>query len=238
MRVKWRHIKLPVLILGVVGLYSFTVNRNAARKMTGVEIRFADSNQLFITYEMVNKLLIQKNKDTSGVRKDELDLNILEQALNSNDMIQNAHVYLTVNGELGAKVKQRKPIARVNATVPFYIDSEGKPMPLSSVFSARVPIITGDVKKDDLKEIYGLADYIRNDEFLKKHIVGIHKTDKNFELKLRVDEFIVMLGDTENLDNKFFNFKAFYQKAIKDRSLSDYKAVNLKFNNQVVCTKK
>ncbi|MCQ0110574.1 cell division protein FtsQ [Zhouia amylolytica] len=238
MKVKWIHIKLPLLLLLVVFLFSFTANRNAARKMSGVEIEFADSNQLFITYEMVNKLLIQNQADTSGVRKDELDLNILEQALISNDMIQNAHVYLTVNGQLGAKVKQRKPIARVNTTVPFYIDSEGKPMPLSGVFSARVPIITGDVNKNDLDETFELSEYIQNDTFLKKHVVGIHKTGKSFELELRVDEFVVKLGDLENLDKKFFNFKAFYQKAIKDKSLSEYEAVNLKFNNQVVCTKK
>jgi cell division protein FtsQ len=40
------------------------------------------------------------------------------------------------------------------------------------------------------------------------------------------------------LEKKINNFKAFYQKAFKDKILDSYKVVNLKFDKQVICTKK
>jgi cell division protein FtsQ len=52
-----------------------------------------------------------------------------------------------------------------------------------------------------------------------------------------VEDFIVNLGNVEDLEEKFKNFKAFYVKAMKDRSLKEYAVVSLEFNNQVVCTK-
>ena len=39
-------------------------------------------------------------------------------------------------------------------------------------------------------------------------------------------------------DKKINNLKAFYTKAMKDKALDDYKLVNLKFDKQVICTKK
>ena len=45
------------------------------------------------------------------------------------------------------------------------------------------------------------------------------------------------VGTTKDLDKKMNNFKAFYQKAKKDKLLQTYKTVNLHFDRQVVCTK-
>ena len=40
------------------------------------------------------------------------------------------------------------------------------------------------------------------------------------------------------LDKKLTNFKAFYKEADARNQLNRYKAINLKFDNQVICTKK
>ena len=52
-----------------------------------------------------------------------------------------------------------------------------------------------------------------------------------------MEQFVVNLGGVDKLDEKFNNFKAFYTKANKDKTLGNYNMVSLEFNNQVVCTK-
>ena len=112
-------------------------------------------------------------------------------------------------------------------------------MPLSVNHSARVPLVTGHVKKNKLDKVFILASKIFNDPFLKTHIVEIQQNlDESFVLNSRVLDFEILLGGIDDLDKKISNLKAFYQKAKKDNVLNTYKRVNLQFENQVVCTKK
>jgi cell division protein FtsQ len=217
----------------------FSSFRNSARKVDKINVNFEGENNLFITEEAVNKLLIQNKEAITNVAKETLDLNELETVLKSNPMIKTAQVHLTVNGEVRANVVQRKPIARVSTNASYYIDDEGSFMPLSVNHSARVPLVTGQVKKNKLDKVYILTNKIFNDQFLKTHIVEIKQnSNETFVLKTRVLDFDILLGDIENLDKKISNLKAFYQKAKKDKVLNTYSKVNLQFDNQVVCTKK
>lgn len=229
-----------IVILGlVVFLYAFTSARNSTRKISKVDIEITNLSQPFIKPETVSKLLIQNNQAVTSMPKDILDLNGLESALNSNPIIKDAQVYLSVNDVLTAKIEQKNPIARVQTNASYYIDDEGSYMPLSANYSARVPLVTGNIEKNNLKTVFKVAQKVQQDEVLKKHIVEIHQDqNKNISLKVRQYDFWVELGSIKQLDKKFNNLKAFYQKAQKDKTLDTYAKVNLKFDNQVVCTKK
>jgi cell division protein FtsQ len=239
LRVNWNYIKAFVLLVLVCFLYAFSSSRNEAKKTTELQVNFLGDNNLFITHEMVNKLLIVNGENVTKVPKEILDLNGLENMLKSNAMIKTAEVYLAVNGKVRADVVQRKPIARVSTNASYYIDDEGQFMPLSTNYTAHVPIVTGSVEKNNLTNIFTVASKIYEDEFLKTHIVEIHQ-DQNqaISLKARVFNFEIILGDLNDLDKKINNLKAFYQKAKKDETLNTYSKVSLQFNNQVVCTKK
>ena len=239
LRVNWNYIKVLILLLLVSFLFAFSSIRNNQRKVKNITVNFIGEDNLFITEAMVNKLLIQNQEDVTNVTKEILDLNELELVLKSNPMIKAAQVCLTVNGEVRADVIQRKPIARVSTNTSYYIDAEGKFMPLSSNYTARVPLVTGFVDKNSLSNMFKIANKIYNDQFLKTHVVEIHqKRDETIVLKIRVLDFEVLFGNLDGLDKKINNFKAFYQKARKDKSLNKYSKVNLQFENQVVCTKK
>ena len=220
-------------------LFAFSSDRNGSRTVEGISINFTSDENQFITHEAVNKLLIQNEDKITGMPKEILDLNGLEAALNSNPMIKAAEVYLTVNGEVRADVEQRKPIARINTNASYYLDEDGLFMPLSLNHSARVPLITGHVYKNDLGNVHHIAKKISDDKFLRKHVVEIHQhPEQDISLKLRALDFEVYVGQLDQLDLKINNLKAFYQKAKRDKTLSNYSKVNLEFNNQVVCTKK
>ncbi len=231
------NIRLVIAVIVAVMLFSFTNMRNEKRKLTNLDIKFTDGQAPFITYPMVNKLLIQNEGSITEIAKEKLVLNTLENVLNTNKLIREAQVYITVNGKLEARINQRKPIARIEGSNSYYLDTEGKKMPLSPVFSARVPLITGLVNNNNIEGLYKVANYIEKDNFLKKNIIGIHSGKQDISLRVRSYNFKIVIGKANLLEAKFRNFKAFYQKALKDKTLTNYKVVNLKFDNQVVCTK-
>ncbi|MDD7886575.1 cell division protein FtsQ/DivIB [Flavivirga sp. 57AJ16] len=227
-----------VLLMLVGFLFAFASQRNAARKVSSPRVQFIGENNLFVTNETVSKLLIQKYGGVENVPKETLDLNKLENALKSNPMIKTAEVYVAVNGTLNAEIEQKTPIARVSTNASYYIDDEGFYMPLSNNYSARVPLVTGYVEKNNLRSIYKIASKITQDEFLKKNVIEIHQSmDKTIYLKLRQCKFIVELGHADFLDKKINNLKVFYQKILKEKTFDNYSKVNLQFDNQVICTK-
>ena len=239
MRTSWNFIKGLFLLGLVVFLYAFSSFKNNSRPVSSVNVQFTGEDNVFITSEMVNKLLIQSQKKLYFLPKDAIDLKEMEFLLESNDMIKSAQVYLTVNGEVRVKVEQKRPIARVDSDDVFYIDEDGFRMPLSSQHSARVPLAYGIVDEADLETVYKVALMVYNDSFLKTYVTEIHQNEnKEISLKLRLLDFEVLVGTLYNLEIKLQNLKAFYQKAKKDKMLDVYKSVNLQFENQVVCTKK
>jgi len=238
MKINWNYIKVLILIFCITGLYAFSNKRNLNRPVKEMEIIFEGDNNLYLSEDMVNKLLIQNYGSVLKLGKEKLVLNTIEKVIEAHDMVKSAQVYLTIDDKLTSKIFQRQPIGRVEGIKTFYLDEEGKSMPLSSLHSARVPIITGEITGKSLDDVFEILKYINQDDFLRKNVIGIHvEAEERYQLKFRVEDFIVDLGNVEDLEKKFKNFKAFYAKALKDKSLRDYAVVNLEFDNQVVCTK-
>jgi len=238
MKISWKPIKFFLLLLLVVGLYGFADYRSNFREIDEIQIKFLGDNNLYLTEATVNKLLIQNYGLVKNRPKEQVVLNTIEQLIASNPMVKSAQVYRSLEGELISEIVQRKPIGRVEGVSKFYLDDTGKRMPLSKHHSARVPIITGKITGKSLEDAYVILDFINKDDFLRKNVIGIHVEDEGkYQLKFRVENFVVNLGGVQDLDEKFKNFMAFYVKATKDKTLEDYAIVSLEFDNQVVCTK-
>ena len=112
-------------------------------KVAAPKIKFVGNDNVFITHEAVSKLLIQNQQSVTDKPKEIIDLNGLESALNANPMIKEAQVFMSVDGLITAEIEQKKPIARVSTNASYYIDETGSFMPLSTNYTARVPLATG-----------------------------------------------------------------------------------------------
>lgn len=238
-RFNWITIRLLLMFGLVIFLFSFTSNRNGNRKLANSKVIFVGENEPFLKQETVNKLLIENNADASAIRKDKLDLNKLEKAVNSNQMVEKSDVFVTIDGVLKAVVKQKTPVVRVfDGHRSFYIDYKGNTMPLSANYTARVPLVLGVINKKNSEALAELFRKIHDDAFLKKNIIAI-QIMPNGSLKMlnRNFDFQIDFGGTINVDRKIRNYKAFFQKAIVDSSLYKYKKIDLRFTEQVVCTK-
>lgn len=238
MKINWNYIKIIFIAALTVFVLAFSSKRNNTKNLTGKELIFLDDAPQIITLEAVNKLLIQNDSSVTSMPKETLVLDEMESFLTKNPMIANAEVFVTVDGILKAKIKQRRPIARVVASTHFYLDEEGKHMPLSEIYAVKVPLVTGNAT-ENFQELKEILLKIENDPFMHQQIVGIHIESKNnFFLHVREHDFKIDFGQAKNITRKFQNFKAFYQKTVKDSTITGYNLVNLKLDSQVVATKK
>ena len=234
----WQNIRLVLIIFLMIFLYSFSLKKNGNRLINAVNISFSEGQEnLFITHEIVNNLLIQNQKDPLKIKKEELNLKSLEKLLDNHEMIENAEVFSTINGSLNARIKQKTPIVRhVSSNTMYYLDNKGDKMPLSENFSARVPIVFGDFDMDKKEKYVALFNEIAKDDFLKKSITGIEIFPSgNIVMTNRDYDFKILFGNPIHVNEKLKNYKAFYMHAIKDTLIKNYKSVNLLFTDQVVC---
>lgn len=236
---KWTNVRLVLMLALVIFLFSFTSKRNNSRKLNKSTVVFVGDNAPFVNQQMVNKLLIENRKDAQSIGKDKLDLNKLEKILNAQKMIEKSDVFVSIDGVLKAVVKQKTPVARFfDGDDSFYIDYKGNRMPLSANFTARVPLVSGGITRKNREDLAELFRVIYNDAFLKKNIIGV-QIMPNGSLKMlnRNFSYQIDFGGTIRMKAKFNNYKAFFQKAILDSSLYKYKKIDLRFAQQVVCTK-
>lgn len=235
----WDNIRLMLMFAVVVFLFSFSSIRNEHRKLTQSKVVFVQDKNPFIRAEVVNKLLIENKTQPQSIQKVDLDLNRLEKSVDANPMIEKSEVFVSIDGVLKAVVKQKTPIARLcNEGESFYIDYQGGTMPLSDEFTARVPIISGEINNIKQSELSQVLRKIYNDDFLKKNIIGIQISPLgSLKMTTRNYNFDIEFGRPINIERKFSNYKAFYQKAENDSLLNRYKKINLTFTQQVVCTK-
>lgn len=238
MKLKWHNIRI-VLLLGVMAfLFGFAKSRHANQTLKEVIVSFDTDKNLLLTESGVLDALNLTSDSISGISFNKLSIKQLEDQLNANEMIKSAQVFATLNGVLGVEVIQRKPILRFYDGGFHYLDEDGKIMPMSSNYSARVPIATG-IASTEIKDYYSLVSLLQKDDFLRENIVGLQR-DKigQIFLELRDQEAIVNFGRLENEQRKLANLKAFYIKASKENLFKEYAKIDLQYGSQVVCTKK
>ena len=238
-RFNWHTIRLVLVAFAMIFLYSFSSKRNSERKISSIDIKFESDDNMFLTHEMVNNLLIQNLGGSSKVQKDKVDLNTLETVLDDHEMIEKAQVFSTIDGLLNTRITQKTPIVRViTDNEIYYLDSKGDKMSLSKNFSARVPLITGEISVQKSKPYLFLFNEIKKDDFLTKNITGVNiSASGNVILTNRSYKYKIIFGKPINVEKKLKNYKAFFHYAIKDTLIEHYKEVNLMFTQQVVCKK-
>ena len=191
-----------------------------------------------------------------------IDFERIEREIKRQSYVADAEAYMTLDGVVEIDVVQRQPILRIfnEKGESFYLDGLGNLMPLNPAFSARVLVATGSImepfskkvcyltdsvrKKDSMEyhsvmnNLYKLSAFITKDKFLKAQIEQIY-VDPNgeFELIPRVGTHIILMGRADNLEDKFERLFVFYRMGLSKTGWSRYNIINIKFKNQVVCSK-
>jgi cell division protein FtsQ len=81
--------------------------------------------------------------------------------------------------------------------------------------------------------------YISEDKFLSSQIVQIYYNGSgDFELIPRVGAHQIIFGDIKDYQLKFMKLKVLYEEGLKYEGWNKYVMINLKYKNQVICTKR
>lgn len=253
------------LVIGLGVLLGFVSKAEDQHPCTAVDVRVEqDGENFFVNAEDVKNTLLNNGDTLIGKPAAKISVYAIEHQLNSHSAISNAEVSLGINGALHINVKQRRPIARVFTASgeSYYIDEEGLLMPLSDKFTSNVPVFTGLISepyasmykynindiiksvelknKTILDEIFVLAQFIVADPFWNAQIPQIAVVEGGeFTLIPRVGEHKILLGPIDDFEEKFNKLKTFYKEGLNyTGGWNAYSIINLKFKNQIVCTKK
>ena len=169
-----------------------------------------------------------------------VDKDSLEHILVRNSVIKSAQVYYTLDGYFHVEITQRKPVLRIMSGEGYYVDEDGKIMPLSRKYTSRVVVATGNIsRKFACNGLYPFIMTLRNDEFWDALVEQI-VVEKGNEVVLipKVGNFRIVLGTLDDMNEKLENLRLFLREGIVLKGWNVYKEINLKFKNQIVCVKR
>jgi cell division protein FtsQ len=223
-----------------------------------------ESENSFVDETVVNDYLNDRKDFIINQKIKDIRVVEIEKALSTHPAIEKADVSVDINGRAEIKITQRKPIVRVMNSYGenYYIDSKGKLMPLSDNYSARVPFTNGyiseryvshynyklnEIVKDTvlsnvcvIDDIFRVADFIDKDSLLNCIIQQIYvNQNKELELYATIGNHKIVFGKGDDISEKFKKLKQFYKDGLNSiDAWNKYSIINLKYKNQVVCTKK
>lgn len=214
----------------------------------------------FIDEEAVRREVLDQGVAVMGAPMGEVDMPRIEDALRNISCVAEAEAYRTLDGVLHVRVRQREPIVRVlnSDGSSFYIDKEGWTMPTDPDYTARVLVVTGALNEpgardgvyavhahDSLRavqlsdDIHRLALFIGSDPLWSALIDQVVVTGEGeFELIPRVGDQRVLIGDGRDLQQRFSKLKLFYEKGIPLADWRRYDRLDLRYADQIVCTKR
>lgn len=235
---------------GMLGLLLAAISSKKKGACQGYAISFkGEAVNAFITTNDVEKsLLLAANGNIKGEAISTINLHRLEKKLEENSWIDNAELYFDNSDMLHVRVSEKKPVARVFAISgnSFYLDANGRKIPLSKQATPKVTVFTGyaDKKKMTVQDslvlqgICSISNYIINDPFWKAQVAQIDiGPEGNFEMIPVVGNHFVRFGNAKNLDKKFNRLLVFYQQVLSKTGFDKYKLIDVQYKGQVVATR-
>lgn len=237
-----------VLGSGTIVLLVAAMTKKKNERIAGIDIHISGvQNNYFIDKKDVLNILQKSNGGKfDNASASSLDLTVMENALSKQPWVKNAEMFFDNNNMLQVKIVEREPIARIftNSGVSFYIDSSLTRLPLSSKFSARLPVFTSfptDVKVltgSDSVLLYGvkiMSEFINANPFWMAQIDQVDITPAlTFELTPKLGNQIIRFGDADNCEQKFNKLLAFYKQVQTKIGWNKYSVIDVQFKNQVI----
>ncbi|MFH1004964.1 MAG: hypothetical protein V1781_05665 [Bacteroidota bacterium] len=254
-----------LLLVGIIFTFAFVQKKEDQLLCSQIKIKILMNpvqEFFFVEDEDILSLITHRCGQVVNFPLRNIDVNYIERLMYTNPWIARAEVYLNINGVLNIDIEQRNPILRVinKKGESYYIDSLGKLMVWSPKFTPRVLLATGNISEfydgwykinlneiinnDTLKtltvldDLYAMTKFILADEFWSAQVEQIYlNEDGEIELIPKVGNHKIIFGTIDGMAEKFRKLNFFYKEGLNYTGWNDYDTLNLKFNNQVVCTK-
>jgi len=215
-----------------------------------IDVVLSDSVQSrFVTDTDIRAMFRSEGLQLQGYPMEEINTRELEKLLEKNAYISGAEVSTDVSGRMEIRLVQRIPLVRImpEGKAGFYLDTEGEVLPLSEQFVPHILLVTGNIGKPDesagvslqLAEIHRFCTYVTGHPFWREQIVQLYVNRRGeYELIPRVGAHQILMGSMEEWELKLRNLELLYQQGFSAYGWNSYRSINLKYTNQVICTKR
>lgn len=251
-----------LFLIGTMLLVGFVDGDYQSIVCTNSNINIDKSNgDGFVTEELVLEKMSNMGYSFTNQLMGDIEVDRIERSLLNMPGVKNAEVYKFNSGIVQIDITQRKPIARVimkGGLISFYLDETGDKMALSDDYVAKVPIFNGEIKEgrnsysinelydnDSLKaisvldDIFEVAQLFEKNKFMRAQIVQIYfNQDKEMEMIPRVGNHRILFGDSKDAAIKFKKMTRFYTEVLNPKELNLYDTLNIKYINQIICSKR
>ena len=235
----YQIFKWTILLCSIFWVLALLENQEKDTLLYLDELIINTSDHNFISKSIIYNYLKENDYNLDSLAISFLEMGELESLLLDHPFIRNAEVYCNQKGDLGIIIDTREAIVRIkNSKTDYYIDSDGLIMPLSSNYTARVIMITGDVTIKHHKYIIDFITLINNSLFWKSQITQLEFINDEVTIIPRVGDHKIYFGELINLNSKLDYLYAFYKKVFPVKGWKTYRDISLKYNNQIVCTKR
>ena len=147
---------------------------------------------------------------------------MLEKNVATNNYVQHVDIYHDLLGNVIVEARQNRPIARIlqPQAADVYLGADGRLLPLSERFTARVTLLSGEymatllggnVAEDSVgAQVLELVRYVEQDEFWHAQIAQIDMNQHaNITLYPQVGKQRIDFGKADHLSEKFDKLAVF-----------------------------
>ena len=212
------------------------------RRYTGFRVTVVDSARVrYVSADEVRKYLSRHISAKENTPLQDIDTEEIEHLLSSNRLIEEVRCYKTPTGLLRIDLTQRVPVLRVlGDSAAYFLDENGEIMPADLPEAVSVPVATGHITSAFAREsLYPFACFLRENDFWRAQIEQICVDgNQNVELIPRVGDHRILMGPLTAYEEKLANLRCLYEQAFSKCGWNKYRTINLKYKDQVVCTRR
>lgn len=249
---------LGVLVIAGLLVLSNIARRNAPVRSVKAKIDYQEGDTLLSAHRLEDEVA-RKMPTLLGQQVKNVDKEAVWKAATGNPYVQECRVSMGVGGDVRVQVAQRVPLLHLfYLGREFYLDKEGRAMPVSTEFLADVMVCNGyfNVKLPQRLDSVSLAqmERTRNQRLLKVYRLALflyehpeygvlfdqeYMTEEgDLCLVPKLGNHLVVVGSDDDLDRKFHDLLAFYREGMPKVGWDTYEQISLKYKHQVIGTRR
>ena len=249
-RTDWKkNLVWTIVVLTILGVLFLAVQRkmDATVSKVTINIEGIKGGKNLVTKKGVKQMFrnyLGYDLEMSTIR--DLNLMDLETMLEADERIKEAAVYIDSKDRLFIVIEQRVPILRVFSQnkSTYYLDAEGNEIPAYRGATIRVPVASGSIEEYDprllkgkkesrLKDVFTLAKFIHEDEFLSALIEQIDMQENGEVMMVpKIGRQKLDFGHVENIEERFEKLKILYKGGMEQVGWRKYDVLTLKYDSK------
>lgn len=237
--VRWLSLIVLVAYVAIMGVWASA--RSATDVCRGVEVEVNGDHRNDSVIKAGVEAHLRKYINPEGKTRLAINTLAIEEWIGKLNNLEKVECGFDSRGILLVSVTPLVPEMRVFTPTgtSYYVNAAGKKMDAKAEFFTEVPIVAGAFTSNNPPtQLRSVLRAIQRDKTLSALVTMLEvKPGGDIILVPRIKGHVINIGDTNRLEEKFRNLKAFYAKVLPYKGWNTYDTINLKFRDQIVATR-